>query len=145
MVGFHPAFSRHDRAEAKHLAKKEKVGFSRQGNSNSSILSLFSVGHAATMPDRNNYANNEVGILYRLYLMYLMYVHNYSAQSVDSSERMIVIPPPPLNSFPYRIFIFLLFICLIRVQRYNNSAKSFCLAAIKWYNHAYLYQHERLS
>jgi len=42
------------------------------------------------MPDRNNYANNDVEILYRLYLMYLMYVHNYSAQSVDSSERMIV-------------------------------------------------------
>ena len=48
------------------------------------------MGHAATMPDRNNYANNDVEILYQLYLMYLMYVHNYSAQSVDSSERMIV-------------------------------------------------------
>ena len=104
-VGFHPAFSRHDRAEAKHLAKKEKVGFSRQGNSNSSILSLFSVGHAVTIPDRNNYANNDVGILYRLYLMYLMYVHNYSAQSVDSSERMIVMLCAYSNSFPYRIFI----------------------------------------
>ena len=38
----------------------------------------------------NNYANNDVEILYRLYLMYLMYVHNYSVQSVDNSERMIV-------------------------------------------------------
>ena len=143
MVGFHPAFSRHDRAEAKHLAKKEKVGFSRQGNSNSSILSLFSVGHAATMPDRNNYANNDVGILYRLYLMYLMYVHNYSAQSVDSSERMIVMLCAYLNSFPYRIYIFLLFICLIRVQRYKNSAKSFCVAAKKWYKHADFNQNEQ--
>ena len=42
------------------------------------------------IPDRNNYANNDVEILYRLYLMYLMYVHNYSVQSVDNSERMIV-------------------------------------------------------
>lgn len=142
MVGFHPAFSRHDRAEAQHLAKKEKVGFSRQGNSNSSILSLFSVGHAVTIPDRNNYANNDVGILYRLYLMYLMYVHNYSAQSVDSSERMIVMLCAYLNSFPYRIFIFLLFICLIRVQRYKNSAKSFCVAAKKWYKHADFNQNE---
>jgi len=25
MVGFHPAFSRHVRAEAKHLAKKKKL------------------------------------------------------------------------------------------------------------------------
>jgi len=66
---------------------------------------LFSVGHAVTMPDRNNYANNDVGILYRLYLMYLMYVHNYSVQSVDSSERMIVMLCAYLNSFPYRIFI----------------------------------------
>ena len=58
------------------------------------------------MPDRNNYANNDVGILYRLYLMYLMYVHNYSAQSVDSSsERKIVMLCAYLNSFPYRIFI----------------------------------------
>lgn len=83
------------------------------------------------MPDRNNYANNDVGILYRLYLMYLMYVHNYSAQSVDSSERMIVMLCVYLNSFPYRIYIFLLFICLIRMQRYKNSAKSFCVAAKK--------------
>ena len=42
------------------------------------------------IPDRNNYANNDVEILYRLYLMYLMYVHNYSVQSFDNSERMIV-------------------------------------------------------
>lgn len=42
------------------------------------------------MPDRNNYANNDAGILYRLYLLYLIYVHNYSVQSVDNSERMIV-------------------------------------------------------
>ena len=88
-----------------HFKRKNIVGFSRQGNSNSFVLSLFSVGHAATMPDRNNYANNDVGILYRLYLMYLMYVHNYSAQSVDSSERMIVMLCAYLNSFPYRIFI----------------------------------------
>ena len=107
MVGFHPAFSRHVRADASSWLKR-KVGFSRQGNSNSSILSLFSVGHAVTMPDRNNYANNDMGILYRLYLMYLMYVHNYSVQSVDSSERMIVMLCAYLNSFPYRIFIFLL-------------------------------------
>ena len=85
--------------------KKEKVGFSRQGNSNSYVLSLFSAGHAVTIPDRNNYANNDMGILYRLYLMYLMYVHNYSAQSVESSERMIVMLCAYLNSFPYRIFI----------------------------------------
>ena len=70
-----------------------------------------------------------MGILYRLYLMYLMYVHNYSVQSVDNSERMIVMLCAYLNSFPYWIFIFLLFICLIRVQRYKNSAKSFCVAA----------------
>ena len=95
------ALSEHMRA----VDLKEKVGFSRQGNSNSFVLSLFSVGHAVTMPDRNNYANNDVGILYRLYLMYLIYVHNYSAQSVDSSERMIVMLCAYLNSFPYRIFI----------------------------------------
>ena len=144
MVGFHPTFSRHVRADASSWLK-EKVGFSRQGNSNSFVLSLFSVGHAATMPDRNNYANNDVGILYRLYLMYLMYVHNYSAQSVDSSERMIVMLCAYLNSFPYRIFIFLLFICLIRVQRYKNSAKSFCVAAKKWYKHADFNQNELFS
>ena len=63
------------------------------------------MGHAATMPDRNNYVNNDVGILYRLYLMYLIYVHNYSVQSVDNSERMIVMLWAYLNSFPYRIFI----------------------------------------
>ena len=91
----------------------------------------------------NNYANNDVEILYRLYLMYLMYVHNYSAQSVDSSERMIVMLCAYLNSFPYRIFIFLLFICLIRVQRYKNSAKSFCVAAKKWYKHADFKQKEQ--
>ena len=113
--------------------------------SNSSIFSVFSVGHAVTIPDRNNYANNDVGILYRLYLMYLMYVHNYSAQSVDSSERMIVMLCAYLNSFPYRIFIFLLFICLIRVQRYKNSAKSFCVAAKKWYKHADFNQNELFS
>ena len=90
------------------------------------------MGHAATMPDRNNYANNDVGILYRLYLMYLMYVHNYSVQSVDSSERMIVMLCAYLNSFPYRILYFYFFICLIRLQRYKNSAKSFCVAAKKW-------------
>ena len=139
---------------------------------------FVSVGHAATMPDRNNYANNDVEILYRLYLMYLMYeptwkshfyenvplivnklqwqkiwfgtflsglmyVHNYSVQSVDSSERMIVMLCAYLNSFPYRIYIFLLFICLIRVQRYKNSAKSFCVAAKKWYKHAYFKQKEQ--
>ena len=75
------------------------------GESNSFVLSLFSVGHAVTIPDRNNYANNDVEILYRLYLMYLMYVHNYSAQSVDNSERMIVMLCTYLNSFPYRSFI----------------------------------------
>ena len=110
-------------------------------------LQLFRIifilcGHAVTIPDRNNYANNDVEILYRLYLMYLMYVHNYSAQSVDSSERMIVMLCAYLNSFPYRIYIFLLFICLIRVQRYKNSAKSFCVAAKKWYKHAYFNQNE---
>ena len=96
------------------------------------------------MPDRNNYANNDVRILYRLYLMYLMYVHNYSAQSVDSSGRMIVMLCAYLNSFPYRIFIvFYFFICLIRVQRYKNSAKSFCVAAKKWYKHADFNQNEQ--
>ena len=93
-----------------HFKRKNIVGFSRQGNSNSFVLSLFSVGHTATMPDRNNYANNDVGILYRLYLMYLMYVHNYFAQSVDSSERMIVMLCAYLNSFPYRIFIVFYFL-----------------------------------
>ena len=44
------------------------------------------------MPDRNNYARIDVGILYRLRtVMYQMCVHNYSVQSVDSSERMIVV------------------------------------------------------
>ena len=94
------------------------------------------------MPDRNNYVNNDVGILYRLYLMYLMYVHNYSAQSVDSSERMIVMLCAYLNSFPYRILYFYFFICLIRVQRYKNSAKSFCVAAKKWYKHSDFKQKE---
>ena len=43
------------------------------------------------MPDRNNYACIDVGILYRLYMvMYQMCVHNYSVQSVDSFERTIV-------------------------------------------------------
>lgn len=43
------------------------------------------------MPDRNNYARIDVGILYRLYMMmYQMSVHNNSVQSVDSSERTIV-------------------------------------------------------
>jgi hypothetical protein len=43
------------------------------------------------MPDRNNYARIDVGILYRLYMvMYQMSVHNYYVQSVDSSERTIV-------------------------------------------------------
>lgn len=115
MVGFHPTFSRHVRAEAKHLAK-EKVGFSRQGNSNSSILSVFSVGHAVMIPDRNNYANNDVEILYRLYLMYLMYVHNYSVQSFDNSERMIVMLCAYKVSFRIGFFLFLLFLCLICVQ-----------------------------
>lgn len=119
MVGFHPTFSRHVRAEAKHLAKKEKVGFSRQGNSNSSILSVFSVGHAVMIPDRNNYANNDVEILYRLYLMYLMYVHNYSVQSFDNSERMIVMLCAYKVSFRIGFFLFLLFLCLICVQRYK--------------------------
>ena len=136
MVGFHPTFSRHVRAEAKHLAKKEKVGFSRQGNSNSSILSVFSVGHAVMIPDRNNYANNDVEILYRLYLMYLMYVHNYSVQSVDNSERMIVMLCAYKVSFRIGFFLFLLFLCLICVQRYKNETKSFCVVVIKWYEHA---------
>lgn len=42
--------------------------------------------------DRNNYARIDVGILYRLgTVMYQTCVHNYSVQSVDSSERMIVV------------------------------------------------------
>lgn len=142
MVGFHPAFSRHVRAEAKHLAKKKKLDSPGKETPTLSYY-LCSLWHAVTIPDRNNYANNDVEILYRLYLMYLMYVHNYSAQSVDSSERMIVMLCAYLNSFPYRIFIFLLFICLIRVQRYKNSAKSFCVAAKKWYKHADFKQKEQ--
>ena len=44
------------------------------------------------MPDRNNYARIDVGILYRLRtVMYQMCVHNYSVQSVGSSERTIVV------------------------------------------------------
>ena len=112
------------------------VGFSRQGNSNSSIFSVFSVGRAAMMPDRNNYANNDVGILYRLYLLYLMYVHNYSVQSVDNSERMIVMLCAYKVSFRIGFFLFLLFLCLICVQRYKNETKSFCVVVIKWYEHA---------
>ena len=85
--------------------------------SNSSILSLFSVWHVVTMPDRNNYANNDVKILQR---MYLMYVHNNSVQSIDGSERMIVMLCAYLNSYPYRIFIFYFFICLIRLKILRN-------------------------
>ena len=81
------------------------------------------------MFDRNNYANNDVEILYRLYLMYLMYVHNYSAQSVDSSERMIVMLCAYKVSFRIGFFQFLLFLCLICVQRNKNETKSFCVAA----------------
>lgn len=104
MVGFHPAFSRHVRAEARHLAKKKLDSPGKETPTLPYYLcSLW--GHAATMSDRNNYANNDVEILYRLYLMYLMYVHNYSVQSVDNSERMIVMLCAYLNSFPYRIFI----------------------------------------
>ncbi len=104
MVGFHPAFSRHVRAEAKHFAKMKKLDSPGKETPTLSYY-LYSLWGTATMPDRNNYANNEVGILYRLYLMYLMYVHNYSAQSVDSSERMIVMLCAYLKSFPNRIFI----------------------------------------
>lgn len=110
------------------------VGFSRQGNSNSSIFSVFSVGRAAMMPDRNNYANNDVGILYRLYLLYLMYVHNYSDQSVDNSERIIVMLCAYKVSF--RIGFFLFLYCLICVQRYKNGTKSFCAVVIKRSEHA---------
>ena len=60
-------------------------------------------------------SRTQLALWYNGYLMYLIYVHNYSVQSVDSSERMIVMLCAYLNSFPYRIFIFLLFICLIRV------------------------------
>ena len=61
------------------------------------------------IPDRNNYANNDVEILYRLYLMYLMYVHNYSVQSFDNSERMIVMLCAYKVSFRIglRLYIFL--------------------------------------
>ena len=77
-----------------------------------------------------------MGILYRLYLMYLMYVHNYSVQSVDNSERMIVMLCAYKVSFRIGFFLFLLFLCLICVQRYKNETKSFCVAAKKWYKHA---------
>ena len=44
------------------------------------------------VPDRNNYARIDVGILHRLCMvMYQTDVHNYSVQSVDSSERTIVV------------------------------------------------------
>ena len=85
------------------------------------------------IPDRNNYANNDVEILYRLYLMYLMYVHNYSVQSVDNSERMIVMLCAYKVSFRIGLFLFLYLIC---VQRYKNGTKSFCVVVIKWYGHA---------
>ena len=88
------------------------------------------------IPDRNNYANNDVEILYRLYLMYLMYVHNYSVQSFDNSERMIVMLCAYKVSFRIGFFLFLLFLCLICVQRYKNETKSFCVVVIKWYEHA---------
>ena len=88
------------------------------------------------MPGRNNYANNDVGILYRLYLLYLMYVHNYSVQSVDNSERMIVMLCAYKVSFRIGFFYFLLFLCLICVQRYKDKTKSFCVVVIKWYEHA---------
>ena len=90
MVGFHPAFSRHVRADASIWLKRKSWILPARKFQLFYIISILSVGHAATMPDRNNYANNDVEILYRLYLMYLMYVHNYSVQSVNSSERMIV-------------------------------------------------------
>ena len=79
MVGFHPAFPRHVRADASIWLRKSWILPARKLQLFRIIFVLF-LGHAATMPDRNNYANNDVGILYRLYLMYLMYVHNYSAQ-----------------------------------------------------------------
>ena len=88
------------------------------------------------IPDRNNYANNDVEILYRLYLMYLMYVHNYSVQSVDNSERMIVMLCAYKVSFRIGFFLFLLFLCLICVQRYKNETKFFCVVVIKWYEYA---------
>ena len=75
--------------------------------------------------DRNNYANNDVEILYRLYLMYLMYVHNYSVQSVDNSERMIVMLCAYLNTFPYRIFIVFYFLILL------TGAKIMQMSAMK--------------
>ena len=84
------------------------------------------------IPDRNNYANNDVEILYRLYLMYLMYVHNYSVQSVDNSERMIVMVCAYKVSFCIGFFLFLLFLCIICVQSYKNETKSFCVVVIKW-------------
>ena len=135
MVGFHPAFSRHVRADASICLKRKSWILPARK------LQLFHIifvlcGARATMPDRKNYANNDVGILYRLYLMYLMYVHNYSAQSVDSSERMIVMLCAYKVSFRIGFFLFLLFLCLICVQRYKNETKSFCVVVIKWYEHA---------
>ena len=43
------------------------------------------------MPDRNNYVVNDLGILYRLCVhIGYMYAYNCSAQSVDSSEKTMV-------------------------------------------------------
>ena len=52
--------------------------------------------------------------------MYLMYVHNYSVQSFDNSERMIVMLCAYKVSFRIGFFLFLLFLCLICVQRYKT-------------------------
>lgn len=44
------------------------------------------------MPDRNNYARIGVGFLYRRRTVKCqMCVYNYSVQSVDTFERMIVV------------------------------------------------------
>ena len=70
---------------------KKIVGNSRYGLSNYQLILLVTYG-ILMMPDRNNYARIDVGILYRLRtVMYQMCVHNYSVQSVDSSERTIVV------------------------------------------------------
>ena len=55
------------------------------------------------MPDRSDYVNDDVEILYRLRLVQKTYAQNFSAQSVDGTEQMIVTLYAAYYT-PYRIF-----------------------------------------
>ena len=84
------------------------------------------------MPDRNNYARIDVGILYRLCMvMYQTDVHNYSVQSVDSSERTIVVYVQ-IVSFHIGFLNVLIDFLPNRAQRYIIRTKSFCVAEKKF-------------